>query len=78
MEGVVKEEQFPHSKKPSHRRACGEFCNLGGQHNQEKKTKKHTDYAPNYDCQRRSSPDAHVRHQQAGTGQGGEGCMIGA
>ena len=37
-EGVVK--KFPYSKKPSHRRVCGEFWNLRGQHNREEKKKK--------------------------------------
>ena len=32
--GVVK-EKFPHNKKPSHRRVCGEFWNLRRQHNLE-------------------------------------------
>ena len=36
-EGVVKEEKFPNTKKPSHRWVCGEFWNLRGQHNREKK-----------------------------------------
>ena len=36
----MKEEKFPNSRKPSHRRVCGEFWNLRGQHNQEKKKKK--------------------------------------
>ena len=39
-EGVVKEEKFPNTKKPSHRWVCGEFWNLRGQHNQEEKKKK--------------------------------------
>ena len=36
----MKEEKFPHSRKPSHRRVCGEFGGLRRQHNQEKKKKK--------------------------------------
>ena len=36
----MKEEKFPHSRKPSHRWVCGEFCNLRGQHNWEKKKKR--------------------------------------
>ena len=31
-EGVIK-EKFPNSRKHSHRRVCGEFRNLRGQHN---------------------------------------------
>ena len=36
-EGVVKEEKFPNTRKPSHQKVCGEFWNLRGQHNREKK-----------------------------------------
>jgi len=36
-EGVMKEEKFPNSRKPSHWWICGELWNLRGQ--QEKKTK---------------------------------------
>ena len=39
-EGMVKEEKFPHSKKPSHSQVCEEFWGLRGQHNQEEKKKK--------------------------------------
>ena len=35
--GVLKEEKFPSTRKPSHQRVCGEFWNLRGQHNQEEK-----------------------------------------
>ena len=38
-EEVLKEKKFPHSRKPSHRRVRGDFWNLRGQHNQEKKKK---------------------------------------
>ena len=34
-EGVMKEEKFPNSRKPSHWWVCGELWNLRGQHNQE-------------------------------------------
>ena len=43
-EGVMKEKKFPNSRKCSHRRVCGEFWNLRGQHNREgenKQTNKH-------------------------------------
>ena len=73
----MKEEKFPNSRKPSHRWVCGEFWNLRGQHNQEEKKKKtKTEYTPNCNCQRRSSPDACVGHQRAGAEQGGAGCML--
>ena len=32
-EGVLKEEKFPHSRKPSHWWVCVEFWNLRRQHN---------------------------------------------
>ena len=37
--GVMKEEKFPNTRKPSHWQVCGEFWNLRGQHNQEEKRK---------------------------------------
>ena len=39
-EGVVKEEKFLNTRKPSHWRVCGDFWNLRGQHNGAKKKKK--------------------------------------
>ena len=74
-QGVVKEEKFPNTRKPSYRQVCGEFWNLRGQHNQEGK-KTPTDYVPNHNSQQRSSPDTRVHHQQAGAEQGGMGCML--
>ena len=38
-EGVMK-EKFSNMRKTSHRRVCGEFWNLRGQHNLEGKNKK--------------------------------------
>ena len=38
-EGVMKVEKFPNTRKHSHRRFCGEFWNLGGQHYREEKKK---------------------------------------
>ena len=46
----MKEEKFPHNRKPSHRRVCGEFWNLRRQHHilgRRKKKKKPTEYTPN-------------------------------
>ena len=37
--GVVKEEKFPNTRKPSHQRVYGEFWDLRGQHNRERKKK---------------------------------------
>ena len=72
-EGVVKEEKFPNSRKPSHWWVCGEFWNLRGQHNREGEnththththtlthTHTHREYTPNHNSQQRSNPDAHV------------------
>ena len=36
----VMKEKLPNSRKPSYRWVCGEFWNLRGQHNQEKKEKQ--------------------------------------
>ena len=38
--GVMKEEKFPNTRKPSHQQVCGEFWNLKGQHNREGKKKR--------------------------------------
>ena len=38
----MKEEKFPNSRKPSHRRVCREFWNLRGQHNWEEKKKQNS------------------------------------
>jgi len=35
--GVLIEEKFPNTRKPSHQQVWGKFSNLGGQHNQEEK-----------------------------------------
>ena len=82
QEGVVKEENFPNTRKPYHSWVCGEFWNLRGQHNQEEThthmrahTHTYREYAPNLKSQRRSSPDARICHQRAGAEQGGAGCM---
>ena len=39
-EGVVKEEKFPNTRKPSHQQVCGEFWNLRRQRNQEENINK--------------------------------------
>ena len=39
-EGVIKEEKFPNTRKPSHLWVCEEFWNLRGQHNREEKINK--------------------------------------
>ena len=61
-EGVVKEEKFPNTRKPSHWQVCGEFWNLRGQHNQEEKKKNnpqfmHLTTTPRGEV---ASPDARV------------------
>ena len=63
-EGVMKQEKFLNTRKPSHPWACREFWNLREQHNWEEKTKP-TEYEPN-----------RVHHQQLGVGQGSAGCII--
>jgi len=50
----MKEEKFPNTRKPSHRRVSREFWNLERQHNREGKKKKKeepTDYTPSRDFQ---------------------------
>ena len=42
----------------------------------KKQTNKPTEYMPNRNSQRRSSPDTCVHHQQVGAGQGSMGCML--
>ena len=42
----MKEEKFPNSRKPSHQQIFGEFWNVRGQHNWEKKKKEKAQYAP--------------------------------
>ena len=74
-EGVMKEEKFPNTRKPSHWRICRDFWNLRGQHNREEK-RKPTEYVPNLNSQQRSSPEAHVCQQRAGAEQGGADCML--
>ena len=39
-EGVIKEEDFPNTRKPSHQQVCGEFWDLRGQYNWEEKINK--------------------------------------
>ena len=73
--GVLKEEKFPNTRKPSHQRVCGEFWNLRGKYNLEEKQIKATDYLPNGNSQQRSTSDAHIHHQQVGAEQGGLGCV---
>ena len=40
-EGVMNEEKFPNTRKPSHQQVCGEFWNLRGQHNWEENIHTH-------------------------------------
>ena len=37
LEGVMKVDKFPNTRKPSHWPVCEEYWNLRGQHNREKK-----------------------------------------
>ena len=69
-QGVMKEEKLPNTRKPSHQWVCGEFRNLRGQHNQERKITHthihtHTEYALNHICQWRSSPDTIMHYFRA-------------
>ena len=51
-EGGMK-KKFLNSRKPSHWQVCGEFWNLGGQHNWEEK-KKSTVEVANHNSQNKS------------------------
>ena len=76
-EGVMKEEKFANTRKPSHWWVCVEFLSLRGQHNGGRGGvwKKTQNTRLNRNSQWQSSPDAHP-HQQAGAEQGGAGCML--
>ena len=66
----MKEEKFPKSRKPLTGRSVESLGSSEGNiTRRKKKKKKNTEYAPNPNSQRKSSPDAHDRHQQAGAGQ---------
>ena len=56
--------------------SVGSFGISEGNVTGRKKEIKPTDFAPNHNSQRRSSPDARICHQQAGAGQRGVGGII--
>ena len=64
-EGVMKEEKFPHNRKPSHRRFSRELWNLRGKHSQKEKKKK-TEYAPNHNDLQKSGSDPCIHQQRGG------------
>ena len=65
--GGSHEGEVSRHQKTSHQQVCGEFWNLRGQHNREKKTKQNPiDYMPNCNSQQRSSPDTRVHQQWVG------------
>ena len=71
-EGVVKEEKFPYSRKPSHRCVCQKFGTSKGTITKRKeKKKKPTEYVPNhnYKWRQKSGTDAHIHQQRVGAGQ---------
>ena len=76
-EGVVKEEKFPNSRKPSHWWVCGEFWNLRGQHNREgENTHTHT-HTHTQNTRLTTTPSREVTQTPTSTaGQGGAGCML--
>ena len=61
-EEVMKEEKFPHSKKPSHRSSVGSFGisegNITGRKKKERKKEreKPTKYTPNHNCRKKNFP----------------------
>ena len=70
----MSEEKFPNTRKPSQWQACGEFWDLREQHNREGKKKTpqnmHLTTTPSAEL-----AQTLIRHQQAGAGQGGTGCI---
>ena len=77
-EGVVKEEQFPNSRKLSHQWVCGAFWNLRGQHNWGGGGARWetTEYVPNHNSQQRNTPDTRVCHQPVCRGWTGRCWLI--
>ena len=76
----MKEESFQTVGKPLTGRSLGSFGiseSSTTRRRKEENNNNNTEYVPN-GCQQRSTPDAWVLHQQAGAGQGGMGCIIGA
>ena len=76
----MKEESFQTVGKPLTGRSVESFGISEGNTTRKRKEENNnnnTEYVRN-GCQQRSSPDARVGHQQAGAGQGGMGCIIGA
>ena len=72
----MKEEKFPNTRKPSHKRVCGEFWNLGGQDNWEEKKREPTHYTPRHDSQWRGGQDTCIHQQRAGVKQGDSSCKL--
>ena len=76
-EGAVKEEKFANARKPSLADLLGSFgISEGNITGEEGRGIQPTEYAPNCNCQQRSSPEACLRHQRVGAGQGGASCML--
>ena len=71
----MKEEKFPHSRKPSHKFVCGEFWNLRQHYNWAKKKKNNN---PQITCLTATASGEvhHICHQRVGAGQGGAGCIM--
>ena len=56
-EEVMKQENFPHSRKPSHRGSVGSFGISEGHITGRKKTKqKPSEYIPNHNCRKKNFP----------------------
>ena len=82
-EGVMKEEKFPHSRKPSQGVSVGNFGisegNITRREEEKKKKQLTTEYVPNcnYKQRPRSGTDVRICHQRVWAGQGGVGCIVG-
>ena len=62
-DGVMKEEKFPHSRKPLTGGSVGSFGISEGNITGREKKKNPTEYAPNHNCQHTISPGTCVCHQ---------------
>ena len=66
--GVLIEEKFANTRKPSHQGVWGKFPISDG-YITRRKNKKPTDHVPKGNTQQRSTPDASILHQQTGAEQ---------
>ena len=71
----MKEEKFPHNRKPSHRHFSRELWNLRGKHRQKGKKKKNQNMHLTITTCRKVAQTL-VSISNEGAGQRGMGCII--